>query len=384
MKTILTAAIIPVVLGLAVCIPRAVAEESTAPRPARLRLTRAGAVLEVEGEAPRRFTSIEEVVRTASGTRGEFAIEEAETGAEAVLEPTAGKKGAKARIEQGEIPVVELARFLADATGLPVIHDSNDAAIAERKITIAAPIEAASVEVVKRLLEVNRIRVREERVERRLTLRLESMSEDGGLVEPSPHPIVVSGQGPREPARKEGARDRHGAPARAAKGPEVGQIAYHGMVLAPIPEALEAQLPKDEDRGVLIDSVGDDPAGGAPGRPQALRRGDSRGTREGPVPRRAGEGAGCGPPGRERSAARPPEGGDEDPSLRGAREVTTPSPAIIWGLSRLPASEPSKKILGGRPESKQPFDRPPRGRLRGARGNLDRVSGPQGVAISWQ
>jgi S1-C subfamily serine protease len=37
------------------------------------------------------------------------------------------------------------------------------------------------------------------------------------------------------------------------------------MVLAPLPEVLAAQLPKGEDRGVLVDSVDDDPAGGLPG-----------------------------------------------------------------------------------------------------------------------
>jgi hypothetical protein len=37
------------------------------------------------------------------------------------------------------------------------------------------------------------------------------------------------------------------------------------LVLAPLPEILAAQLPEDEDRGVLVESVERDPAGGAEG-----------------------------------------------------------------------------------------------------------------------
>ena len=230
--------------------------------PPRLVLSSEGMLLEVAGEPPRRFSSAGEVVRAVPGLRGEFTVETTPEEPGVPPEP-AGKKDPKVRIEAGEIPVLELARFLGDATGLPVIHDSNDTALAGRKVTVAAPIDDATGETVKQILALNRIRVREERAEGRLTLRLESMGDEGGLGEPVPRPIVVADDAGEEPERPRAARPRAGR-ARVARGPGEGRV-HLGMTLVPLPDVLEAQLPQGEDRGVLVESVERSPPGGAPG-----------------------------------------------------------------------------------------------------------------------
>jgi type II secretion system protein D len=66
-------------------------------------------------------------------------------------------QGERVRIIEGEIPVTEYLRFLADYTGLPVLVDTSQANNGlNTNISLVAPIENADAETVKGILEANR------------------------------------------------------------------------------------------------------------------------------------------------------------------------------------------------------------------------------------
>ncbi len=220
----------------------------------RLSICDESAVLEEAGRETRTFRSLAEVARALAGRRGEFEVRAVLAGVDAgkrTVEGRPGRKEKPIRIAPGEIPALEFVRFLADYTGLPVIYDSTDRALAERTIHIPAPIKAADRHLVKRMLEANRFRVTESASgpEGRVIL-IESADAPAGPDEPRPRPIVVVGE-EHERRRVEGSRPA----ARTAKGPESGAARHAGIILEDVPEVVRAQVDLEEGRGVLVSDV---------------------------------------------------------------------------------------------------------------------------------
>jgi hypothetical protein len=60
-------------------------------------------------------------------------------------------------LEEGQIPVIELLRFLSDYTGLPLVGDMNE--IATRVIAFPSPVKNVDGEFIRAALEANGIRV---------------------------------------------------------------------------------------------------------------------------------------------------------------------------------------------------------------------------------
>ncbi len=217
--------------------------------PARLVIARDGVTLVREGERPFPLSSIADLLKEFPGLQGSFDVEmpAPRPGSKVVtMEARKGRRDSTATISQGEIRALELVRYLADATGLLVLYDSADNSVLERRIVVAAPTRAG-VEVVRAMLEANRIRVTESSsgAEGRV-LRVESMEAPQGHLEPKPVPIFEV---------KDGRGASSGSEAtvrRVAKGPKDGPVRLAGMVLEEVPEILRSQLALDIGRGVLV------------------------------------------------------------------------------------------------------------------------------------
>jgi type II secretory pathway component GspD/PulD (secretin) len=91
--------------------------------------------------------------------------------------PRPGQVGAPVMITKGPIPLMEFLEFLADTTGLPLLHNSSDPNIPQRVIQIASDIKEANEEVVKAILEINGFRVYRETLQlsQKEVLKVESM-----------------------------------------------------------------------------------------------------------------------------------------------------------------------------------------------------------------
>lgn len=186
----------------------------------------------------------------AKGDSGAGKVSEPAEGAKAVLESRPGLKGERVDIEAGEIPTLEFARFLADYTGLPVLHDAGDKALLG-SISIAAPVRNAGDDLVKEILAVNQIRVTEKRVDGEvMALLIESTGASAAGEEPVARPIwSASLELPRGPAAS-GTRE-----VRIAEGPEALPGHYHGLVLVRVPEVVSAQVDLPHGRGVLLEDI---------------------------------------------------------------------------------------------------------------------------------
>ena len=223
--------------------------------PTRLVIARDGATLIREGAKPQRFKSLAELFKASPGLRGSFEVEHPAplTGERDItLEAREGRLGNSVTISPGEIPALEFVRYIADATGLPILHDSTDRAVSERMINVAAPMRNVGIELVKALLEANHIRVTESSSgsEGRV-LRVESMDTPGTVTEPKAVPIFDVKEGPLWHPNPEAAQ----AARRTAKGPQDGPARLTGMVIEAVPEILRAQLDMDVGRGVLISEL---------------------------------------------------------------------------------------------------------------------------------
>jgi len=219
---------------------------------ARLTFSVKGALLEATGKTPRRFRSLAEIVQGIPGGRGEFVVAtegSAAVSPEGTLAAKPGLQGKAVRIAEGEIPALELARFLADHTGVPVIYESSDTALAQKTIVIPATIEQAGYDLVKKILETNGFRVSEWKTrEGEPALLLESTTAATGPREPVERPIVVLNQ----PERGGVQTPRSGARRRSANS---DSRKYAGLVLSEVPDMLRAQVDLGEGRGVLVDEV---------------------------------------------------------------------------------------------------------------------------------
>jgi hypothetical protein len=98
----------------------------------------------------------------------------------------------KVFISQGSIRLADFARLLSDLTGFPLLLDSSDPGLAGREILIAADIPDADAEMVRAILEVNRVRNFEETLPSGKTvLRVESMAPAPVPEDPRPVPIII-------------------------------------------------------------------------------------------------------------------------------------------------------------------------------------------------
>jgi hypothetical protein len=100
--------------------------------------------------------------------------------------PQQSRIGHSVHLTAGTIPVTDFLRFLSNYTGLPVLHDSTDQNLTTGQITIAADIPEADEDVVKAILEVNRVRIwREVLPNGKELLKVESIvAATGGLTNP--------------------------------------------------------------------------------------------------------------------------------------------------------------------------------------------------------
>ena len=218
----------------------------------RLVISSDGLRLEEPGKPERRFDTVQELLREAPWVGGIFLVKGRSMTGKPFAEPTEGKTGQTRNLLDGEIPLAEIARFLSDYTGLPVITGGGPA-FADRTILVASPVQDVTDEFVKQLLRTNGILVTEEAVgldEKALFLE-PADAPNAGLGEPVPRPVVAA-EGER--GRRESAQPpRRGV--RRAEGPEPKEGMFHGLGLVPVPELLAAQLPIEEGRGVLVASV---------------------------------------------------------------------------------------------------------------------------------
>jgi hypothetical protein len=220
----------------------------------RLVISSDGVRLEEPGKPERRFDTIQDLVREAPWVGGIFLVKGRSATGKPLAEPTAGKIGVTRSMQAGEIPLAEIARFLSDYTGLPVITGGGPA-LADRTVLVASTTRDVDAEFVKQLLKTNGIIVTEEAVgldEKALFLE-PADAPNAGLGEPVPRPVVAA-EGER--GRRESAQPpRRGV--RRAEGPEPKEGMFHGLGLVSVPEVLAAQLPIEEGRGVLVASVDD-------------------------------------------------------------------------------------------------------------------------------
>jgi hypothetical protein len=73
--------------------------------------------------------------------------------------PDPDRKGKPIVISEGKIPLRDFLKFLSDYTGLPVLHNSSDPALENREIQVVHDIQKADEAVVKKILEMNGVRV---------------------------------------------------------------------------------------------------------------------------------------------------------------------------------------------------------------------------------
>ncbi len=242
--------------------PLAVGESGVAaPGEAVLRVTSEGLVLEVPEKEPRLFESARDLVEAVGTLEGRFLVEAHDAGEDGVILPS-GTPRKTTRIAAGEIPVLELVRFLADARGVPVLHEAEDPTF-RGVVTVPKEIPEADEAVAKAILEANRITVRDRTLpsgERVVLLsgpgRAKSASTDETDV---PYPlVVVEGAGGRRRTVRSGTSPK--GDRRVARGPGPDAVSWEGVVLEPVPEVVLAHVPLLPGEGILIREVDEETA----------------------------------------------------------------------------------------------------------------------------
>jgi hypothetical protein len=203
-------------------------------------LTIDGAELRQPGELTRRFSSLAELVRSAPDLEGNFRV--------VAPRDEVSPPGKGVVIRPGEIPLIELIRFLSEYTGLPVVHNLSRGEL-ERTITVPSEVTRASAALVQRMLEAQGIGVRERILlggERALAIDSDSGDRDASLVEP--RPLIVADRDEPEPSDPMG-------PPRLARGPEPRPAEWLGFVLGSVPPEVQAHVDLREGWGVFVRSV---------------------------------------------------------------------------------------------------------------------------------
>jgi hypothetical protein len=214
------------------------AGETAAP-PSRLVISRDGAVLHAAGKPGRHFKTLEEIAALLPGFRGQVEVAPAAPG------PATGER---ITIGAGQVPAIELVKLLADTLETTVISQGADRALQERSVLVPRRLDRADEALVQRLLEANRFRVLETRLDdgRRL-IAVEDVEAGFEPGEPRARPIVkLDGSSPPPTA----------APtSRAARPPPAEVQGYAGVTLEELPEMLRAQVPLELGEGILVSAV---------------------------------------------------------------------------------------------------------------------------------
>ena len=220
--------------------------QENSPPVALLELAAGGLTLNLPGREPVRFASIEELLKAHPGLAGRFQVEKAAPAVSGRIEPDLRKKKSQpVDILKGSASALELLQFLADYTGLPIVHDSSDKTLASVRVPFTADVKGADYEVVKAHLEAAGLRLSERKLPG--GRRLIEVSGGSGSARPRPlkaRPIIVVG---REKAS--GAKIQ-----RRRQAAEPGRPAledYMGVVLTRVPRVVRAQLPITSREGVL-------------------------------------------------------------------------------------------------------------------------------------
>lgn len=210
-----------------------------------LELGAEGLVLRLPGREPERFKSLDELRKAHPGFAGSFRMEEAAAPGRIVPDPEKLRRQ-PVDIVEGRIPALELLHFLADYTGLPVVHDSSNKALAELKVLFSADVKGAGYEVVKAHLEAAGLVLSQ----RQLPGGKRLIEVTGGTGQARPRalkerPIIIVSKGAPGAAKS--------TPTRRADDPSRLELeAYMGVVLAKVPDVVRAQLPITSREGVLV------------------------------------------------------------------------------------------------------------------------------------
>lgn len=220
--------------------------QENSPPVALLELAAGGLTLNLPGREPVRFASIEKLLEAHPGLAGRFQVEKAAPAVSGRIEPDLRKKKSQpVDILKGSASALELLQFLADYTGLPIVHDSSDKTLASVRVPFTADVKGADYEVVKAHLEVAGLRLSERKLPG--GRRLIEVSGGSGSARPRPlkaRPIIVVGR-EKAPGVKIQRRRQAVDPAS----PVVED--YMGVVLTRVPRVVRAQLPITSREGVL-------------------------------------------------------------------------------------------------------------------------------------
>ena len=220
--------------------------QENSPPVALLELAAGGLTLNLPGREPVRFASIEKLLEAHPGLAGRFQVEKAAPAVSGRIEPDLRKKKSQpVDILKGSASALELLQFLADYTGLSIVHDSSDKMLASVRVPFTADVKGADYEVVKAHLEAAGLRLSERKLPG--GRRLIEVSSGSGSARPRPlkaRPIIVVGR-EKAPGVKIQRRRQAVDPAS----PVVED--YMGVVLTRVPRVVRAQLPITSREGVL-------------------------------------------------------------------------------------------------------------------------------------
>ena len=216
------------------------------PPVAVLELAAGGLILNLPGREPVRFLNIEELLEAQPGLSGRFQVEGAAPAVSGRIEPDQVKKRKQpVDILAGSVSALELLQFLADYTGLPIVHDSSDKTLAAVRVPFTADVKGADYEVVKAHLEAAGLRLSERKLPG--GRRLIEVSGASGQARPRPmkeRPIIVVGRG-----KTSGSKIQRRRQAVDPGRPVLED--YMGVVLTRVPKIVRAQLPITSREGVL-------------------------------------------------------------------------------------------------------------------------------------
>ncbi len=95
----------------------------------------------------------------AAGEGADPAAGQAADGEQVAIEAEPGKQGQIVSIGDGDIPMRDFLKFLADFTGLTVIVDSANPTFLQQQITIVAAIDRANEDIIRAILQANQVRL---------------------------------------------------------------------------------------------------------------------------------------------------------------------------------------------------------------------------------
>lgn len=144
------------------------------------------------GQQPGQKPPVTRDGRAVTGGEGQQPGDQKEGGLKEIL-PRNDKKGKAVAVAAGtEVPLFDFLRFLADYTGLPLLYDTADTQLPNRKINFIANTEGIDFELAKAMLETNKIRVFQEKLtDGREVIKVESMvQQPTGPGDPKPIRVV--------------------------------------------------------------------------------------------------------------------------------------------------------------------------------------------------